>query len=93
MKNLRILSQFLGVAEGLGSGKYLGLPSIVGRNKKAVFNFIKDRVWKRINSWEGRTLSKASREVLVNSVLQSIPACRMSMFLIPPSLADEIEKK
>jgi len=39
------ITTILGVQAVLGTGKYLGLPSMVGRSKKATFNFIKDRVW------------------------------------------------
>ena len=38
----------LGVPEITQYEKYLGLPSLVGRNKKASFNYIKERVWKKI---------------------------------------------
>jgi len=38
------ITNTLGVRAVLGTGKYLGLPSMVGRSKKATFNFIKDRV-------------------------------------------------
>ncbi|XP_045822393.1 uncharacterized protein LOC123915300 [Trifolium pratense] len=57
----------LGVHAVLGTGKYLGLPSMIGRSKKSIFSFIKDRVWKKINSWSSKTLSKAGREVLIKS--------------------------
>ncbi|GAU16656.1 hypothetical protein TSUD_326060 [Trifolium subterraneum] len=53
------LSRILGVKLVLGTGIYLGLSSMVGRSKKAIFSYIKDRIWKRINSWRGRALSKA----------------------------------
>ncbi|GAU31360.1 hypothetical protein TSUD_19050 [Trifolium subterraneum] len=53
------LSRILGVKLVLGTGIYLGLPSMVGRSKKAIFSYIKDRIWKRINSWRGCALSKA----------------------------------
>jgi hypothetical protein len=76
----------------LGTGKYLGLPSMIGRSKKAIFNFIKDRVWKKINSWSSKCLSKVGREVLIKSVLQSIPTYFMSLFTLLSSLCDEIEK-
>ncbi|GAU10142.1 hypothetical protein TSUD_420060, partial [Trifolium subterraneum] len=67
------ISTTLGVQAVLGTGKYLGLPSLIGRSKKSTFNFIKDRIWKKINSWSSKCLSKAGREVLIKSVLQSIP--------------------
>jgi hypothetical protein len=70
--------------------KYLGLPVVFGRSKKEVFSFVKDRVWKKINSWSGRALSGAGREVLIKSVLQSIPTYMMSIFLIPSSLGDDL---
>ena len=37
--------------------KYLGLPSLVGRNKKASFNYIKERVWRKLQGWEEQLLS------------------------------------
>jgi hypothetical protein len=76
----------------LGTGKYLGLPSMVGRSKKATFSFIKDRVWQKISSWSSKCLSKAGREVMIKSVLQAIPSYVMSIFRLPNSLLDEIEK-
>lgn len=88
----KALSQSLGVGSILGGGKYLGLSSIVGRNRKVVFNYIEDKVWRRINSWGSKSLSKARREVLVKSVLQAIPSYYMSVCLFPPSLGDDIEK-
>ena len=53
----------------LGTRKYLGLPSMVGRSKKATFNFIKDRVWQKINSWSSKCLSKAGREIMIDEML------------------------
>ncbi|CAJ2652404.1 unnamed protein product [Trifolium pratense] len=86
------ITNILGVQAVLGTGKYLGLPSMVGRSKKETFNYIKDRVWRKINSWSSKCLSKAGREVLIKSVLQAIPSYVMSIFLIPGSLIDAIEK-
>lgn len=76
----------------MGTGKYSGLPYLIGRNRKATFNYLKDRVWKRINSWSRKLLSKGGRKVLVKSVLQAIPSYCMGIFLIPPSLCDELQK-
>jgi len=50
------ITNILGVRQVLGTGKYLGLPSMIGRSKKATFKFIKDHVWNKINSWSSRCL-------------------------------------
>lgn len=76
----------------LGTGKYLGLPSIIGLSKKATFGYIKNYVWNKVNFCSGNFLSKGGHEVLVKVVLQAIPSFCMSIFLIPPSLCDEIQK-
>ena len=47
----------LGVPKITQYEKYLGLPSLVGRNKKASFNYIKERVWKKIQGWKEKLLS------------------------------------
>ncbi|GAU24809.1 hypothetical protein TSUD_157220 [Trifolium subterraneum] len=86
------LSRILGVKLVLSTGIYLGLPSMVGRSKKAIFSYIKDRIWKRINSWRGRALSKADKEIMIKSVLQAIPSYVMSMFILPASFIHDIEK-
>lgn len=65
---------------------------MIGRNKNATFGVLKDRILKLINSWSNRSLSRASMEVLIKSMLQAIPGYMMSVFLLPSTLCDEIEK-
>jgi hypothetical protein len=88
----RDLSQIMGVRHVLGTGNYLGLPSMIGRKKKDVFAYIKDRIWKRINSWRGRALSRAGKEIMIKSVLQTIPSYVMSIYLLPESTIKDIER-
>ena len=38
---------------------------MIGRDRKATFAYIKDRVWQKINFWSGKCLSKAGREVMI----------------------------
>ena len=86
------LANILGVKHALGTGMYLGLPSMVGRSKKATFTYIKDKIWRKINSWRGRSLSKAGKETMIKSVFQSIPSYIMSIYLIPQSIVNDIER-
>jgi hypothetical protein len=86
------LSGIMGVKHVMGTCTYLGLPSMVGRSKKATFGFIKDRIWRKINSWRGRALSKAGKDVMIKSVLQAIPSYIMRVYLIPESIISEIER-
>lgn len=76
----------------LGMRMYFGLPSMIGRSKKATFSFIEDRIWKKINSWRGRSLSKEGNEVMIKLVLQDIPSYIMSIFVIPYAIVNDIEK-
>ena len=44
-----LICSLLGVGGTSDHGLYLGTPSFVGRSKKKVFEYIKDRVWKKLN--------------------------------------------
>ena len=81
-----------GVQVVLGTGMYLRFPSMIGRSKKATFNFIKDGVLKKINLWSSECLTKVESEILTNSVLQFITTYFMSLFTLPSSLYDVIEQ-
>lgn len=72
------ISQLLGIHQVENFEKYLGLPAELGRLKKAVFSYLKERLWSRIEGWSEKKLSMAEREVLIKSVLQSIPTYVMS---------------
>jgi hypothetical protein len=82
----------MGVRHVLGTCTYLGVPSMVGRSKKATFAYIKDRIWRKINSWRSRPLSKAGKEVMIKSVLQGIPSYIMSIYIILEATMNDIEK-
>ncbi|KAI5405235.1 hypothetical protein KIW84_052132 [Lathyrus oleraceus] len=86
------LASIMRVRHMMGTEKYSGLPLMIGRSKKATFSYIKDRIWKRINSWSGPSLSKAGKEVMIKSVRQAIPSYIMSILILPDAVCNNIEK-
>ena len=89
--NKQIIKGILGVREIRHYEKYLGLPSLTGKGKRASFNYIKERVWRKLQGWEGKLLSEAGREVLIKAVIQAIPTYAMGCFKLPMGLYNEIE--
>ena len=85
------LKQLLGVQAVELFDKYLGLPTIIGRSKTQIFDFVKTRVWKKLKGWKEKSLSRAGREVLIKVVAQAIPSYVMSCFILPDSLCQQIE--
>lgn len=85
-------SNILGVHNGIESSDYLGLPSLVGRSKKRVFGFLKDRVRKCIQGWSKKPISRAGKSILIRNVVQAVPSYAISCFLSPKTLIQEIER-
>ena len=71
--------------------KYLGLPSLVGRNRTACFTQIKERIWGRMQGWKEKLLSQAVQEIMIKAMVQSIPVYSMSVFKLLVSLCKDIE--
>ncbi|KAM6591280.1 hypothetical protein CsatA_013885 [Cannabis sativa] len=82
----------LGMLEATDGTFYFGLPNIIGRNKTSILGFLKNKVMARINSWDGKFLSRAGKEILLKTVIQSLPTYAMSVFLIPLGICEDIEK-
>lgn len=70
----------LGVREVARHEKYLGLPTIIGRSKRAVFAVLKERIWKKLQGWKEKLLARPGKEVLIKAVAQAIPTYMMSIF-------------
>lgn len=82
---LRVLQKvILGIPLVNCHEKYLGLPTMTGRNKKRYF-----ASFKKLKAWNEKNLTKARKEVLLKAVFQSIPAYFMSIFKLPLSLYNE----
>lgn len=70
--------------------RYLGLPVSIGKSRRKAFEYIKRKVWLRIQGWQEKLLSKAGKEILVKAVAQAIPTYAMSCFDLTKGLCDEI---
>jgi hypothetical protein len=80
----------LGVQNVSLSEKYLGMPSDVGSSVNGAFEYLKDRVWKRVQAWLELLLSAAGKEVLIKAVAQAIPTFSMACFRLPRGLCQHI---
>jgi len=89
----RNMASELRVLEIEKTGKYLGIPSDWGASKKDIFAWILARVNMKLESWKDNLLSKAGKEILIKAVIQVIPQYAMSIFKIPVSICQSIEKK
>ncbi|KAJ9128721.1 hypothetical protein P3X46_034547, partial [Hevea brasiliensis] len=92
MKLARIFAISCRSVNKIITGSYLGLPTAIGRNKQEVFQFVKDKFWRRINSWKNKALSRAGKEILVKTVLQSLPNYVMNLFLLPKGICDDLQQ-
>ncbi|XP_021760609.1 uncharacterized protein LOC110725436 [Chenopodium quinoa] len=80
--------EILGVQEVERHEKYLVLPTIIGRSKKVIFAGLKERLWKKLQGWKEKLLSRPGKEILIKAVAQAIPTYMMSILKIPDTLID-----
>jgi len=80
----------LDIAVEAWNEKYLGLPVYMGKSKVRTFAYLKDRIWKRVQGWKEKLLSKAGKEILIKAVAQAIPSYAMSCFDLTKTLCDDI---
>jgi hypothetical protein len=70
--------------------KYLGLPVYVDRSRTKTFTYLKDKVWKRIQGWKERMLSKVGKDILIKACAQAIPTYDMSCFDLTKTLCEHM---
>jgi hypothetical protein len=75
--------------EALGE-RYLGLPTIAGKDHSDAFKYVPARVWGFVGGWAEKSLSCAAREVLLKANAQSVPTYPMLCFKLPPAAQDHI---
>lgn len=84
------LSNILGVKKVDDFGKYLGIPSMLTKNKTKNFGYVMDKIWKSLQGWKRSLFSIAGKEILITNVGQAIRSYVMSVFKFPKKLCDEI---
>lgn len=68
------------------------MPTCIGRFPSNSFKYLLDKIWKRVNAWSDRPMSRAGKEVMLKAVIQVIPTYTMSCFQIPVAICDSIRK-
>ncbi|XP_062021454.1 uncharacterized protein LOC133738034 [Rosa rugosa] len=86
------LAAILGVKCVEEHDRYLGLPLRVGRSKTKRFQYLKEKVSKKLMNWRSKILSCAGKEILIKAVAQVMPTYAMSCYLLPKGLCDDIHQ-
>ena len=50
--------------------KYLGMPMASGKSKMSTFKDLQEKITKRVMGWKEKFISKASREVLIKTMVK-----------------------
>lgn len=72
--------------------KYLGMPNNIGRSKRQIFDYIQERIWKKLKGWKEKHISFVGRSTLIQAVAQAIPTYIMSFFHLLKTFCNYIEK-
>ena len=90
--NIDLFLVVLGCMQGSFPMKYLGLPLGAKFKDKTIWNPILEKMERRLASWKCLYLSKGGRVTLIKSTLSNLPTYFLSLFLIPASVANRIER-
>ena len=72
--------------------KYLGLPLGAKFKDKSIWNPILEKMERRLEGWKRLYLSEGGRVTLIKSTLSNLPTYFLSLFPIPASVANRIER-
>ena len=89
---MRMLRGRCGCKQGSLPMKYLGLPLGAKFKDKSIWNPILEKMERRLEGWKRLYLSKGGRVTLIKSTLSNLPTYFLSLFPIPVSVANRIER-
>ncbi|PKI59227.1 hypothetical protein CRG98_020390 [Punica granatum] len=88
----RSAKSILGIRKLKENARYLGNPMFIKRKRKESFQFLIDKIKNRLAAWKTKALSWARRATLIRSVINSTPIYTMSLFRLPKSTLNTIDK-
>ena len=86
------LSDILGFQSTPNLGKYLGFPIKHRDAPNQDFNFVLERVKKKLAGWKANLLSMAGRSVLIQAATSTIPAYVMQCNQLPGKILEGIDQ-
>ena len=90
--NLRVLADIISCRIGSLPMSYLGMPLGANFKSKTVWNSILEKMKCKLARWKSLYLSKGGRLTLLKSTLSSLPTYYLSLFTIPVSVTNRIER-
>ena len=81
----------MGVSELRNYEKYVDLPTLVRRSTRTSFEYIKERVWKKLQAWEEKLLLEVEREIFSKAIVQAIHTYTISCFKLSLGLCIDLE--
>ena len=90
--NVHVLAGLWGCRFGNLPMSYLGMPIGASHKSSSIWNPILEKFERRLVGWKKLYLSKRGRLTIIKSTLSSLPTYFLSLFNIPTSVANKIEK-
>ena len=92
VENLNQLASELGCRVGSLPSSYLGLPLGSKLNSSRVWEGIEEKFGRRLVAWKSQYISKGGRLMLIRSTLSNMPMYMLSLFRMPKSVKNRLEK-
>lgn len=86
-----IILNCLGFKECSHKETHIGLHFCIPSSKTIVFQPLITKISTKLAGWKSKTLSQASKSVLITAVANAIPSYHMSVFLLPKSISMKMD--